>query len=443
MHRIAVTDEGALARIAERHGRDQAQRRSRADFLARGALILLALATFLMAALPSMAQQGSATSFRLRPGNSEEQPPSNVQGPVDSESLPPRQIGPAAAPSPAPSGGNQAQPVSGAQPSRPSASGATVQPLPQGYRQAAQQGQADAGRANQREAPASAPSPASAPAANNPAPEQPAGGQDTATSDPPVAAPPLLPGPATSASGSSPAGESTPGIGWWIFALAALGLIAGLALWYWHRREPAMATVPQIALPPLPANPPPAPKSPVATDPEPVVPPAIAAETKGPIQVTFQPVRAETTLINAVIAYRIDIANNGERPVGEIAIHGAIRQAEKDMPREIAALEGASQLPLLHNADWIAPGENTAIEGTMRLPLQSIEPIRMANRLLFVPVAHFWIGYTEPDNSRYAIVMSYVLGEESDPPTAKVAPIRLELGPRRIHGIGQRPLIAA
>jgi LPXTG-motif cell wall-anchored protein len=172
-------------------------------------------------------------------------------------------------------------------------------------------------------------------------------------------------------------------------------------------------------------------------------PPAPSSTPKSAIKLEFIPSRAETTLFNAIIAYRLNIINIGEKPIRDVAVHALVEQAKRDMMQQVPPLEGADLLPLRHNHDLIEPGASQAFEGEFRLPLNTIEPIQVSSRYLFVPVTHFWIGYSEVDGTRFAATRSFLVGEEANPPTAKVAPIRLELGPRKIMAVGQRPLIAA
>ena len=146
------------------------------------------------------------------------------------------------------------------------------------------------------------------------------------------------------------------------------------------------------------------------------------------------------TLVNAIARYHLGITNTSDTAITDVVLHGAVVQARRGMPPTIDPMMGDQLLPRLQAVADIGVGETQRCEGQIRLPLAQIEPIAMQGRLLFVPVVHIWIGYHGPDGSRYAVTQSFVLGEENTPPGPRVGPLRLDLGPRRFTGIGQRPL---
>lgn len=148
----------------------------------------------------------------------------------------------------------------------------------------------------------------------------------------------------------------------------------------------------------------------------------------------------DVTLVNAVARYHLAVTNMSDIAVTDVVLHGAVVQARRGMPPTIDPMLGDTMLPKLQAIADIDSGATQRCEGQIRLPLAQIEPIAMQGRLLFVPVVHIWIGYSGPDGSRYAVTQSFVLGEENTPPGPRVGPLRLDLGPRRFTGIGQRPL---
>lgn len=175
--------------------------------------------------------------------------------------------------------------------------------------------------------------------------------------------------------------------------------------------------------------------------------PELAAPTAQPptesaprLLLDYTTLGVDVTLVNAIARYHLGVSNMSDIPVTDVVLHGAVVQARRGMPPTINPMLGDSLLPRLQALPAIAVGATERCEGQIRLPLTQIEPIAMQGRLLFVPVVHIWIGYCGPDGSRYAVTQSFVLGEESSPPGPRVGPLRLDLGPRRFTGVGQRPL---
>ena len=423
---------------------------------------------------PTPAPQPSRPGgFQLRPGTTTPAP-SDVQGPVDAQSLPPREIRPdSSTPS------TTVQPTPSPTPSSPPSS-RFIQPLPPS---------ASDQRATTRTPPATrteAPAPTTPTTRNAPEPAQQAendndGQASTTAEDQPdpsavLPAQPALPLPEITDLPAQAEPKTTPSnaLADWLYTVLGLVIVGGLAMFFWRRRDQRLAAAvaaPVIESPRVDPAPSPEP-SPVPSagmpiaSPEPISEPepkpvperasAVAAHPaaparneiptinrSGPVKLEFVPLGAETTLFNAVIAYRLNVINSGDQPIRNIAVHALVEQARGDMMQQIPALEGADLLPWRHNHDSIEAGSSQVFEGELRLPLNTIEPIQVSGRFLFIPVTHFWIGYTEPDATRFAATRSFIIGEESTPPTHKVAPIRLELGPRKIKIVGQRPLLSA
>jgi hypothetical protein len=203
---------------------------------------------------------------------------------------------------------------------------------------------------------------------------------------------------------------------------------------------PRPAPAAPVAARPVASPPPPKPTpAPIPTPQVDAAPPANLPPAPR-LLLDFTTLGVDVTLINAVARFHLAITNMADIPLHDLAVHGAVVQARRGMPPTVDPLMGDQLLPALQKMANIAPGGTERCEGQIRLPLSEIEPIEMQGRLLFVPVVHIWIGYSGPDETRYAVTQSFVLGEESNPPGPRVGPLRLDLGPRRFSSIGQRPL---
>lgn len=433
------------------------------------------------------AQDAAPGGFSLPAGAPPpQQQPSDVQGPVDSESSPPRRTD---------------EPAESA----PAASLPTIAPVPVPTPQQRQTGPAreraagPRARPDQRLPAQPQTQPQNQSANTDPVATQQEQATEVApTGQPPATLPlpvPDLPGlpPETSAPEAAPVAETSDGSIWWWLAAGLVALISLIVMGLRQRSSarsaqaaapapemptdtvptPPLRSPPQVSQPPAPQPAPPA-RAPAASvpfgmlqgdglsfgttpapapapapEPSPAPTQAPAPEPQPAAGPTPQPPRllldfttlgVDVTLVNAVARYHLGITNMSDIPISDIALHGTVVQARRGMPPTIDPLRGDSLLPLLQKVADIAPEGTQRCEGQIRLPLEQIEPIEMQGRLLFVPVVHIWIGYTGPDGTRYAVTQSFVLGEESSPPGARVGPLRLDLGPRRFTEVGQRPL---
>lgn len=454
---------------------------------------ILALALALPAA--GQAQDGSPGGFSLPPGEPPaQQPPSDVQGPVDSESTPPRRTD---------------QPVEPAPTPRPVVP--TIAPVPvpvpqQREEQPPRQRARPAPQRDERQTPTPAQQQPQSEAQPVPTPQDPAVDATPAFPAAPLPLPsPDISAPSAPAPDAEAADEAADGSVWWWLAAGLVALLS-LIVMALRQRSAArarssvaaapVASTATVPTPPLrtpppapqaaPAPPPPTPTPPPARQPSPAAPfgtiqssgltfgaaapsPAPAPSAPAPVPpapvpqpapqppaappaaadagvqvprllLDFTTLGVDVTLVNAIARYHLGITNMSEITVSDVALHGAVVQARRGMPPTIDPMRGDSLLPLLQQVADISPDGTQRCEGQIRLPLEQIEPIEMQGRLLFVPVVHIWIGYSGPDGTRYAVTQSFVLGEESSPPGPRVGPLRLDLGPRRFTEVGQRPL---
>lgn len=257
--------------------------------------------------------------------------------------------------------------------------------------------------------PAAAPTPTSAP---------------TALTDLPAADPATVLGPDAGNSppvdlpGSAPVLAPREQAGWswrWLLAAVPLLLIA-LALAGWAARRRARRPVGPVAVPQIER-----PRvSPVP--PQPNADPDTPAE---PLQVSLEPLRLSLTLMNATLAYRLELANRGPLPLTGLAIGADMISAHASMSRE-EQLSGPStgNGAATQRIERLEPGETRVVEGEFRLPFPQIVPIRQGDAALLLPLARFRV---EADGGR-PLVRTFVVGQPGQ--GSGLQPFRLDLGPR-------------
>lgn len=234
-------------------------------------------------------------------------------------------------------------------------------------------------------------------------------------------APATLPSVPTSV--STPTDEGGSIWPWILGVLAVLGAI-GVAGWVWKRRQRVAVptTVPQLERGRL------AP----AASPEPAEPsPALPSQNSGPLQVTLEPLRLSLTLMNATLAYRLEIANRGAAAIEGLNVGADMISAHASLTRE-QQLSGPVSAATVQRIDRLAPGESRVVEGEFRVPFTQIVPIRQGKTALLLPLARFRL---EAEGAA-PVVRTFVVGQPGA--NAALQPFRLDLGPRVYPKLVQR-----
>lgn len=364
---------------------------------------ILASAALLATGLAPMAGAHAAVSdFRLPTEPSPQQPPPDRQGPVAPDV--PASRGPAPTPTPAPS----AAPTPAPAVTPP----VLVSPVSPG--------------APRPSAPAptrtATPAAATPPATSEATPIEPA---DAPTPAPPVSASTSTPRTTT---GTSPGATGDAATAWWPWLLGGLAGLAALALagWAWQRRTVRPAVAAQIERPRItpavaPAaepTPAPAPRSPGLPLPQPGF--------GEPLQVSLEPLRLSLTLMNATLAYRLQVANIGPTALTGLTIGADMISAHASLSREeqLSGPSPAGGAGQPRPIERLEPGEVRLVEGEFRLPFQQIVPIRQGNAALLLPLARFRV---EAEGAK-PVVRTFLVGQPGA--SERLQPFRLDLGPR-------------
>ena len=267
------------------------------------------------------------------------------------------------------------------------------------------------------------------------------------------AAPPLDQAPEPAAEPApEPAAEPDGGFldSWWPYLLL-LGLaLAGFAAFRLVRRREAEE--PEVApkgvsiadlVGAAPAEEAPEPEPAAAPLAAPVPPPPAPAparpEARPLLELHFAPDRAVATDSHAEINYALTIRNVGETTARNIFIEAQMFNADARQDEEIGAFfadpspERSAAAPRL-----LAPGDHLVFRGTVRMPRESAREIMVRDRRLFIPSVAFTVLYAWGLERTGQTSMSYIVGRETQPPADKMAPFRLDLGPRLYRHVGQR-----
>ena len=189
----------------------------------------------------------------------------------------------------------------------------------------------------------------------------------------------------------------------------------------------------KVGLPP--STPAPAPRPAAVTTPAAKVPSAPSAATgSSDLKIEFFAENASSTLLNAVVGFRLVLTNDGKDDLKGLRIFGELIQADQNS----AMIPALQRNNMVDQVTELPAGASVEIPGEVRLPLNAIRPISFKNQALFIPLARFEVEFQDDVGSSLEQAASFIVGQEHQPPRAKMAPFRLDLGPRNFEPVGQR-----
>ena len=252
----------------------------------------------------------------------------------------------------------------------------------------------------------------------------------------------------------------TPGSGLhWPWLAALLALIGGGAFIAWSRRnrrqrygdpgrmafaglvpdmEPEAAPAPPVRprpdpVPPRAAPVPPRPTATPAPTPAPDDGLIVSTRLKPELAINFQPDRAVVTETDVMIQFDVVVTNSGSAPARDVLVEARMVCAHPGQDAEIGAF---FQQPV-GKGDRIAaiqPLGRISLKSSVRLPLAQLHSFTVEGRTLFVPLVAFNVLYSGNGQTS----ASFLVGRGTDA-DEKLAPFRLDLGPRIFRGLSSRP----
>ena len=250
---------------------------------------------------------------------------------------------------------------------------------------------------------------------------------------------------------SLPAGDNFGSWMPWLFALLIFAVGAGLFLWRQRRAaRPAYAGAMRVeelvatpaAAPAVPrmAQPAPAPTlaRTAAAAPAPSRPRSdgiISSSLRPWIDIEFGATRAVVTDDAATVHFDIILYNSGGAPARDVLVEGRMFNAGPDQDSEIG---GFMEQPIAKGEPIpeIAPLSRVALKSAVALPRTALKEYEIEGRKLFVPILGFNALYRFGANQGQTSA-SFIVGRGGDD-GGKMAPIRLDLGPRIFRGLSQR-----
>lgn len=245
--------------------------------------------------------------------------------------------------------------------------------------------------------------------------------------------------PAAAASDLDGAGGGLSMLPWLIAALA----FAAAAAWYFLRQRPRESYAgaahafdapspvpPQVRTPPV-RTPPPQVRAP----PKPVSAGIVSTRLRPWLEIEFTPQRAIVDEQKAAVAFALSVFNSGSVPARDVLLEASLFNAGPLQDQQIRLffdnpVAKGDRIPL------IPPLQRVSVNTAVFLSRDQVRPIEVEGRKLFVPMIAFnalygWSGGEGQTSASYLVGKVTKAGE-------KLAPFRLDLGPRVFRNLAAR-----
>ena len=229
----------------------------------------------------------------------------------------------------------------------------------------------------------------------------------------------------------------------WLLALILLGAGAGFVVWR-RRSPPRYATAGASELVELPRTAPPPPPLQRASPPS-APPPAAPRAASNPsgivstrmrpwLEIGFSPGRCVVEEQGTTIQFDVEVYNSGNAPARDVLVEASKFNAGPEQDAEIGAFF-AHPVAQGERIPAIPPLGRIAMQSAVSLTLEQMRQYEVGGRRLFVPLIGFnalysWSGGDGQTSN------SYLVGRDTK--AEKMAPLRLDLGPRTFRGLGAR-----
>lgn len=237
----------------------------------------------------------------------------------------------------------------------------------------------------------------------------------------------------------------------WPWLLAGLVLVAGAMLLFWRNRQrhafagapdfdlfvapesapaPAPAGRPPISAPPPSAGP--------ARAPAPLQPGGglVSSRLRPWIELALQPLRCTVEDHQVTVEFELELLNSGNAPARAVLAEASVFNAGPAQDEEIGAFF-ARPVGEGERLETLPPLQRMNLKTKVIVPRASVQVFEVGGRQVFVPLIAFnalyrWSG---GDGQTSA---SYLLGRDTK--GDKMAPFRLDLGPRVFRNLAARQL---
>lgn len=260
---------------------------------------------------------------------------------------------------------------------------------------------------------------------------------------PSVDLPAIAPAPVTAAPEMPLPGESGLGFSYWPWLVAGLAA-AGAGLFLFRRRQQerdryagalagsshafdAGSVAEPAAAPPVRAPLPAPPRNLASLG-------VVSTRLRPDLTIALSPERAVVDETGATIEFQVLVRNNGTAPAREVLIEACMVNAGPAQDQELGAFF-AHPAAKGEAIPQIMPMTEIMLKSAVRLSPEHMRQYEVQGRKLFVPLVGVNAIYRDPAGPRQTSA-SYLVGRDGN--GEKMAPFRLDLGPRIFRGLGAR-----
>lgn len=228
----------------------------------------------------------------------------------------------------------------------------------------------------------------------------------------------------------------------WLLAALALGA-GGVFLFWRNRNRHAFAGGPQIdafvAPEPAPA-PRPAPAPPKAKSPPPTLDGAgiVSTRLRPWMDIGFNPARCILDNEKLVVEFEVELFNSGSAPARAVLVEASLLNAGPTQDEDIGKFF-AEPVAAGERISVIAPLKRIAVKAQVAIGREQLQAYEAAGRQMIVPLIAFNVLYRWSGGEGQTSA-GYLLGRETK--GDKMAPFRIDLGPRIFRGVAARLLPA-
>jgi hypothetical protein len=150
--------------------------------------------------------------------------------------------------------------------------------------------------------------------------------------------------------------------------------------------------------------------------------------------------RAKADPDESVVEFELVVRNSGCTVARNVKLQAKLICSTPDQDKEIAAFH--RKKPGEHrtiDVPDLPPGQEVRMKAQVDIKRSDIKALQVEQRLLFIPLVAVNAFYEWGTARSGQTSKSFLVGREKTEPTDKMAPFRLDLGPRLYHSVGQRP----